>query len=74
MLSPLIARKMLLVATIRVLPISSPTSAVKRKAGWGPAEPLWAILFYFYLYLVIFDFSIFQKKLDEIRGEAKFSG
>ena len=79
-LTSLITRKRLLVATIRVLPISSPTSAVKGKRGRGP-EPLW-VIFYFLFIFFIFDFfsnipiefsQYSQNKVDEILGEQKFS-
>ena len=53
MLPSLIARKRLLVVTIRVLPMSSPTSAVRGKRGRGPGAALGYLLLFF---LHIFDF------------------
>ena len=67
-LSSLTTRKNLLVATSRLLPILSPTSAVKWKE-MGEPDPLFAIILFFLHFL---NFLIFQNKVDEIRGETKF--
>ena len=72
-LSSLRASKRLLVATIRLLPISSPTSAVKGKGSEDP-EPLTAFFYFFIHYFFIFvPFYYSRNKVVKIRGETKFS-